>query len=695
VANGWTAHAGQKSLTPIPMHFYASYVRQFSTVRPINEGLEFFDLICEHCSTPIPDSSRFCLSCGADLSDPNSGDTRLLTDHGVQNMEQMLREDTRGDFEIVSELGRGGMAVVYLATEVRLRRKVAIKVLPPELTFGKGTIDRFVREAQTAAGLDHPNIIPIYRISSGQKLFWYAMKFVEGRALDEILKEKGLLDLPEVLQYLRQVSEALEWAHRRDVVHRDIKPANIMIDEQGRAIVADFGIAKALTAATLTASGSAIGTPFYMSPEQCMGGEVTGAADQYSLAVMVFQMLSGRLPFEADSAVELIQKHCFVPPPPLAEFRPGLPGEVYETINRALSKKAEERFPTVTEFLDALKQAGDQGVAEKPSPRTAPVVRPETAEPLAEVSSDSPVSSDMPTVPLSETPTTPISKEAAVRKRKVSRKKWGLIAVLVAVVVVGGVLGVAWWAESFDGSSSEPFPGEVRWVNLVDGVTIPMVWIPPGQFTMGSPDWEDDRDQNEGPAHTVYISSGFWMSSYEITQGEWYAVMGENPAKSYGVGDYYPVHSIEWDDVKTFLTRLDIGFRLPTEAEWEYAARAGSTTRFYWGDDPDYAQTGLYAVYGVPDSGSSTVGSRMPNSWGLYDIIGNVTEFVEDDYHGSYDDAPAFGTAWINQPRASQRVLRGCSWFMSAPSCRSASRFGYAPNEPNYGVGFRLVFMDF
>jgi len=298
-------------------------------------------MLCVKCSTPVPDDSRFCLSCGADLSDPAAEQPTSLTDAGVSNMERKLRADTKGEFEIERELGRGGMAVVYLATDVHLRRKVAIKVLPPDLTFGKGTIERFRREAQTAAQLDHPHIIPVYRISTGGDLFWYAMKYIEGRSLDEILKEGMRFDLTGCVEILDQVAAALDWAHRRQVVHRDVKPANIMIDRTGRVTVADFGIAKALSKASLTASGSAIGTPNYMSPEQCMGGEITGAADQYSLAVVTYQMLAGKLPFEADSAVELIQKHCFVPPPSLEEARPGLPAGVYQGVWQMRTAQAQ------------------------------------------------------------------------------------------------------------------------------------------------------------------------------------------------------------------------------------------------------------------------------------------------------------------------------------------------------------------
>jgi len=416
---------------------------------------------CLNCSTPVPDDSKFCLSCGTDLSDPSADSQTSLTDDGVSNMERKLRADTEGDFEIERELGRGGMAVVYLASDVHLRRKVAIKVLPPDLTFGKGTIERFRREAQTAAQLDHPNIIPVYRISTGGDLFWYAMKFIEGRSLDEILKEGLRFDLNGCTDVLDQVAAALDWAHRRQVVHRDVKPANIMIDPTGRVTMADFGIAKALSKTSLTASGSAIGTPNYMSPEQCMGGEITGAVDQYALGVVTYQMLSGKLPFEADSAVELIQKHCFVPPPSLEEARPGLPPNVYAAVERSLAKKSGERFASIADFVGALRDPSrmSAGGIATPSWTPIPTVTPSATPIPVDEQSTTPMPAVTP-VPIDEASTTPMpsavptpappppSRSAAyegapteVIRPVGKRRRMGVAAVAIAalVVVAGGI----------------------------------------------------------------------------------------------------------------------------------------------------------------------------------------------------------------------------------------------------------------
>ncbi len=321
---------------------------------------------CPRCGAMVPGSSRYCGSCGASVSQdpitPTVGAavarTDRLSDSGALQLRQLLMDATAGDYEIQGELGRGGMAVVYTAFEIHLARRVAIKILPPELTFTRGAAERFQREARTAAALDHPNIIPIYRISSGGRLFWYAMKFLEGRSLAEILQEKGLLTVGETVAILDQVGTALDYAHQRHVVHRDVKPGNVMLDVDGRVTVTDFGIAKELTGGALTGSGAILGTPYYMSPEQCRGGaDITGAADQYSLGVMAYQMVCGQLPFEADSAIDVIHKHVAEQPAPLDQILPGLPKHVINAINRAMSKKAPDRFPTVQAFVNALKNA--------------------------------------------------------------------------------------------------------------------------------------------------------------------------------------------------------------------------------------------------------------------------------------------------------------------------------------------------
>src|SRR2546429_8066218 len=201
-------------------------------------------MLCPSCASPLPDGSPFCTTCGAAAREPPSASPARLDDAGVAKLTRLLREETAGDYEIDRELARGGMGVVYVATEIGLRRRVAIKVLPPALTFGANAIERFRREARTAAALDHPNIIPIYRVSAGGELLWYSMKLLEGQSLDVILKERERLELGETIALLDQVPNALDYAPQHGGIHRRNKPRNIMLDERRRGTVTGFGIAQ-------------------------------------------------------------------------------------------------------------------------------------------------------------------------------------------------------------------------------------------------------------------------------------------------------------------------------------------------------------------------------------------------------------------------------------------------------------------
>ncbi|HTD71375.1 MAG TPA: serine/threonine-protein kinase, partial [Gemmatimonadales bacterium] len=242
--------------------------------------------------------------------------------------------------------------------------------------FGQGAIERFRREARTAAALDHPNIIPIYRVSAGGELLWYSMKLLEGKSLDTILAERKRLELEETVALLDQVADALDYAHQHGVIHRDVKPGNIILDERGRVTVTDFGIAKEIQEASASASGHLLGTPHYMSPEHYRGTEISGGADQYSLGVVAFQCLAGRVPFDAATAYELLNKHVVEPPPPLSDLRPDLPPHAYAAIDRALAKSPADRFATVTDFVGALAGRGyDVAAPRRAAVRRRPLIQ--------------------------------------------------------------------------------------------------------------------------------------------------------------------------------------------------------------------------------------------------------------------------------------------------------------------------------
>src|SRR5438477_2261267 len=264
-------------------------------------------------------------------------------------------------YTVEGEIGRGGMGVVYNARDERLKRRVAIKVLPPELAFQEGIRTRFLREAETAARLSHPNIVPIHTVGEGPDgIVYFVMTYVDGEPLSARLKRRGRLPPEEARRILTETADALSAAHAVGIIHRDVKPDNILLEgSRGRVVVTDFGIAKALSSttggATLTATGVAIGTPHYMSPEQAAGDrEIDGRSDLYSLGVVSYQMLVGEPPFVANSTPAMLVKHISERPTPVTQRRNDVPQDLSRAVMLCLEKDPAARFPSAGALVTAL-----------------------------------------------------------------------------------------------------------------------------------------------------------------------------------------------------------------------------------------------------------------------------------------------------------------------------------------------------
>jgi serine/threonine-protein kinase len=305
--------------------------------------------------------SATCALCGYSVATGEVADDRV-----PGALEDNVRRELGNQYKIERLLGRGGMSLVYLARELELSRHVALKVLPLQLVLGVDAVDRFKREAKVSASLDHPHIVPVVRVGSTPTFLWYSMRWVKGGSLRELLDRIGPMSLADALKVLEPVASALHYAHQRGVVHRDVKPANVMIDETGWVAICDFGIAKLFGAMPLTHTGATLGTPGYMPPEQCYGKSLDGRADQYSFAILTYECLAGRLPFTADSLGEIVRKHCMEPPPSLSDVRPDIPEKVTLALAKAMSKRPDDRFTDVLEFVRAIGgtiAAGAPGVA--------------------------------------------------------------------------------------------------------------------------------------------------------------------------------------------------------------------------------------------------------------------------------------------------------------------------------------------
>jgi serine/threonine-protein kinase len=432
--------------------------------------------------------ARFCPSCGSGvvaaggrISDttpipPVLRPATTVVKPKASKMLEQLREATLGDYEILAELGMGGMATVFLAHDLQLDRRVAIKLMHPALVAGEGMVDRFILEARTAAGLSHHNIIPIYAVKVEEDLLFFVMKFVEGRPLDSIISKEAPLPSDMVRHIVSQVAEALGYAHKRGVIHRDIKPANIMISTDGHPVLTDFGIAKVADKKGLTMTGATIGTPTYMSPEQCNALPLTGASDQYSLGVMAYEMLTGKPPFDADSVMTIMFKHINEPLEPVLERVKDCPPDLAAAIDRMLAKAPEDRFATLEEVAQAINRPSITGEHKVRTQLVQFALAGSNRDVLKRVSTPrSPIPST-----LVKKPKTRVVAAGDVEKRSLSRPVlWGGLGVLTLAGVALAVTRP--WQKT-----EEPRITSITIDSLANQVQVPLP--PPAQVQDTGPD---------------------------------------------------------------------------------------------------------------------------------------------------------------------------------------------------------------
>jgi serine/threonine protein kinase len=340
---------------------------------------------CPVCGTGTAPDARYCPTCGAALT---SGSTANLAGGALF---ARVRSALVHEFDIAKEIGRGGMAAVYLAHDLQLGRKVALKVMLPELAFADEMPQRFLAEARTAAILDHPNIVPIFRAGESDGVRFFAMRYIDGCSLEQLVRALGQVPIGLACYILAEVAGALDFAHAEGVIHRDVKPGNVMLDRRwGHSIVTDFGIARVADSEHLTRTGMAVGTPAYMSPEQCMGEQPGSAADQYALGVVAYQLLTGETPFTG-SAFVVQTAHLHEAPRPIRERRPDCPPELEAAVLRMLEKQAANRWPRLSHAVPSLLRHSQRSDAENQADlcRIIPIVAPPDAN--ASVTPASPV----------------------------------------------------------------------------------------------------------------------------------------------------------------------------------------------------------------------------------------------------------------------------------------------------------------
>ena len=307
---------------------------------------------CPKCQYENPEDTLYCGKCGGALK---SAEGISVTKTFITGTESLQKGSTlAGRYTIIEELGRGGMGVVYKAEDTKLKRTVALKFLPPELTHISEVKERFVREAQAAAALDHPHICTVYEFDEAEETTFISMAYIEGQSLRKKI-ESGPLELDEALKIATQVAEGLQEAHKKGVVHRDIKSANIMVTEKGQSKIMDFGLARMTGTTMLTQEGTTMGTIAYMSPEQARGEEVDHRTDIWSLGVVLYEMFCGQLPFKGDHEQTVLYSILNKKPKPITDLKTDIPVSIGQVVSKALEKNPDKRYQQAEELLDDLK----------------------------------------------------------------------------------------------------------------------------------------------------------------------------------------------------------------------------------------------------------------------------------------------------------------------------------------------------
>ena len=610
-----------------------------------------------------------------------------------------------GRYRIVKPLGQGGMGEVYLARDTRLDRDVALKVCTR--VENPKALERFRREAKAAAALSHPNLCPLYDYDVQDGIAFITMKFVDGLPLHKwIVANPSTWRATAKLIY--KLAQAMQAAHDGGVIHRDLKPGNIAIDKKGEPIVLDFGLAHLVDARTQqTQQGAVFGTPTHMAPEQATGdGEAIGpATDVYALGVILYELLTGELPFVGPPHIVLAQVMHGTPRAP-RKLKPDVPSALEIICLKAMAKKPGDRFLSMTALATELMRylRSDPATVERvPKQPAAPPPLPPVV-----IAGANPDLFQLPTVPPAPRSSTELFRP---KRPEPAGKNWLVRALLVLLVV--GLLGAGGYAifrenrtstNSTNGdrkNSSEP-----RKEGGTNSLGMTFVRLKKGTFYMG---W----DGPDKPGKRMEIKDDFEIAIHTVTQEQWQAVMMKyNPSYFSRDGDgkksvedvsdadlkQFPVENVSWDMAQEFIKKLNERergkgrlYRLPTEAEWEYACRGGATSveecsyRFYFDkptNDLSSEQANFFGSFpfGTAAKGKylarpTKVGSYPPNKLGLYDMHGNVWQWCSDLY----------------EPTAPARVLRGGCWDGRGEVCRAAFRNRAEPDYRSRSEGFRLA----
>ncbi len=666
---------------------------------------------------------------------------QVWASHDQRNATRVSVPPEIGNFRLIEEIGHGGMGVVLKAHDKKLKRDVAIKVLAPYLAADAEAVQRFVREAQSAAAVRHDNVVTIHAVDEANGSPFLVMELINGESLQDRIK-RGPLPADEIVQFGIQIALGLDAAHRRGLIHRDIKPANILLESQSepgkpnvvRVKITDFGLARVTSASAITRQGFIAGTPPYMSPEQANGKPLDHRSDLFSLGSVLYSLCTGQVAFRAESAIAVLRRVTDHEPEPIRPVNPAIPNWLCEVISKLMAKQPEDRIQSAREVADLLTQCQAPSREECDRPKRATLNRTRIAVALlagivfAGVLLGVVLSRDRDARPteLDLRSTNPSARPQAEGVSYVATK-----APPRAIAPFNDEQ-----ARQHQEAWAAHFKLPVEFTNTI-GMRFRL--IPPGEFLMGNTPEEIEAElkrpgliqhlhfwrtpiESEGPQHKVVLTKPIYVGVTEVTQAQYELVMGTNPSHFSATGKgkeavanletgNYPVETVSWHESAEFCSKLSqweqlepfnglsdqtlttlegTGYRLPTEAEWEFACRAGTITRFWSGDEnEDLIQAGWC---------SSNAGHRThaaselkANPFGLSDMHGNVWEWVHDGwdpkFYGQFQENVA--TDPFSPLSAGTMPMRRGGSFMQVPELvRSSSRLLYhTVNE----MGFRVV----
>lgn len=554
-------------------------------------------------------------------------------------------------YQIFREITTGGQATVYKALQGATGRIVAIKVLPGGTLAGSRDRNRFDREAEILASLDHPNIVAIIdRGCTSDGSFYFVMPYITGIPLDEFANtcrsETVDVTRTRLLKVFGKLARTVGLAHARGIIHRDLKPSNILVDAEGEPHLLDFGLARLLKepemnwrARTITVAGQVVGSLPWLSPEQVSGksNEFDTRSDIYALGVCFYQCLTGHHPYSLDGAIpDVIDRIRFAPPPPITRSTGWDTESVQFILNKCLAKAPADRYATaemLVRDIDSLLY----GISVGPS-------------------------------------------IWHLRRRRLLQL--GRCACILGLLAFGYCI---WLRQGAPQHSVTVF--QLPTTQTVSGISL--VRIPRGRLLMGTTNNAAIRGDDEG-LHEVEFSHSFWVSTKEITRAQYFAVMDEEFKESREQGEL-PITEVSWEDAAAFCRSLSqreqLPYRLPTEAEWEYACRAGSSETWAGTGVPD--EMGWTAENSGGELHHSAECQR--NHWGLYDMHGNAAEWCLDWYNPVY---PITRIDPLFRDRTGLRVIRGGSYRQANLQSRSAARDSLSPHLTRPDVGFRIVRED-